>query len=159
MIYLGADHRGYHLKEKIKAWFQQWNLPFEDLGNQELDLKDDYPDFAARVAKKVVQYEREAVGIVICGSGVGVDVVANKFSKIRCGLGFSSQQIRKAVQDDDINILALPADFLSDKKAKKIVEIFLKTEFGQEKDQKRRLKKIKKIEQENFKKQLMFKNF
>jgi len=142
MIYLGADHRGFHLKEKIKLWLQQWGFPFEDLGNHRLDLKDDYPDFAAQVARKVSQHEQEAVGVVICGSGVGVDIVANKFAKIRCGLGFSAQQIKSARQDDDINMLALPADFLSHKKAKKILKMFLKTEFDDQKDHRRRIKKI-----------------
>ncbi len=142
MIYLAADHHGFHLKEEIRLWLQQWGFPFEDLGNQELNEDDDYPDFAIKAAEKVSQHEAEAVGIVVCGSGVGVDVVCNKFSQIRCGLGFSAQQIKTAREDDDINILALPADFLSHKKAKKIVEMFLKTEFGQ---QERHLKRIEKI--------------
>jgi len=147
MIYLGADHRGYHLKEKIKYWLSQWNFPFEDLGNNKLDLGDDYPDFATAVAKKVSLHEQEAVGIVICGSGVGVDLVANKFSKIRCALGFSAQQVKMARGNDDVNMLALPADFLSDKKAKKIVEMFLKTDFEREE---KNLRRIKKIEQLSF---------
>jgi len=148
MIYLSADHRGYYLKEKIKLWLKQWDLPFEDLGNNKLDPEDDYPDFAAKVAEKVSRY-KEAVGIVICGSGVGVDIVANKFPKIRCGLGFSSQQIKLARKDDDINILSLPADFLSYKKAQKIVKVFLNTEFNQGKNYTRRIEKINKIEQKN----------
>jgi len=149
MIFVGTDHRGYHLKEQVKLWLRQWGLPFEDLGNNELDEEDDYPDFAAKVAEKVSSHEQESVGIVICGSGVGVDVVANKFSKIRCGLGFSAQQIKFARKDDDINILALPADFLSYKKAKKIVAVFLQAEFEGEEKQKRRIKKIIEIEKKN----------
>lgn len=145
MIYLGADHRGYYLREKVKLWLSQWNLPFEDLGNKERDENDDYPDFAVAVAKKVSEHEQEAVGIVICGSGIGVDVVANKFPRIRCGLGFSAQQVKVAREHDDINILALPADFLSDKKAKKIIEIFLKTEFDSEKNHQRRIEKINRV--------------
>ena len=145
MVFLGADHRGFHLKEKVKLWLRQWGVEFEDLGNTELDPEDDYSDFAARVAEKVSTYESESVGIVICGSGVGVDMVANKFPLIRCGLGFSSQQIRMARQDDDINVLALPADFLSYKKARKIVETFLKTEFVGEPKHRRRIEKIAKI--------------
>ncbi len=145
MIYLAADHRGYHLKEKIKYWLSQWQFPFEDLGNRKFDPNDDYPDFAAAVAKKVCLHKQEAVGIVICGSGVGVDIVANKFPKIRCGLGFSAQQIKLAREDDDINVLALPANFLSDKKAKKIVEMFLKIEFEKKEKNLRRIKKIENV--------------
>ncbi|MBL7078154.1 RpiB/LacA/LacB family sugar-phosphate isomerase [Candidatus Shapirobacteria bacterium] len=142
MVYLGADHLGWHLKEKIAHWLRAWNFPFEDLGNKELDEEDDYPDWAARVAQKVSKHEKEAVGIVVCGSGVGADIVANKFPKIRCGLGFGAAQIKSARADDDINVLALPADFLSDKKAKKIVEAFLQTEFEGAERQKRRISKV-----------------
>ncbi|MCD6225936.1 RpiB/LacA/LacB family sugar-phosphate isomerase [bacterium] len=145
MIYLGADHRGFYLKEKIKTWLREWGLPFEDLGNTRWEEKDDYPDFAAAVAEKVSQHEKEAVGIVICGSGVGVDIVANRFPLIRCGLGFSAQQIKAARRDDDINMLALPADFLSYKRAKKIVAVFLKEEFDGAPHHLRRLKKIEKL--------------
>jgi len=146
MIFLGSDHRGYHLKEQIVLWLRQWSLDFEDLGNNELDESDDYVDFATKVAKKVSAHEKESVGIVICGSGVGVDITVNKFFKIRGGLGFSSQQIKMARRDDDVNILALPADFLSYRKAKKIVEVFLKTEFDKNTGHARRIKKILKIE-------------
>jgi len=150
MVYLGADHRGWHLKEKVKHWLRQWGFPFEDLGNFELEEGDDYPDWAKLVAVKVSKYGKESVGVIVCGSGIGVDIVANKFFKIRCGLGFSAQQIRAARSDDDINILALPADFLSDKRAKKIIKMFLKTEFGGQGKSKRRIEKILKIEK-NFK--------
>lgn len=146
MIFLGADHRGYHLKKRVVFWLGQFCLDFEDLGNNKLDEDDDYVDFAAKVAKKVSAHEQESVGIVICGSGVGVDVTANKFSKIRCGLGFSPQQIRAAREDDDINVLALPADFLSYKKAKKIVEVFLKTEFDRNKKHTERIENILELE-------------
>lgn len=148
MIYLGADHRGFYLKEKIKKWLREWNLPFEDLGNHSYQRDDDYPQFAAAVARRVSQHEQEAVGIVICGSGVGVDIVANRFPLIRCGLGFSAAQIRAARRDDDINILALPADFLSEKRAKKIVMTFLQEEFDKDPAHQRRIEEIEKVVKE-----------
>jgi RpiB/LacA/LacB family sugar-phosphate isomerase len=142
MIYLGADHRGFLLKEKISFWIQQWGFPFEDLGAESLNEKDDYPDIASRVALKVSKNESESVGILVCGSGVGVDIVANKFPKVRSVLGFSAQQVKSARQEDDVNTLCLPADFLSDKKAQKIITMFLKEEFLGEEKYKRRIEKI-----------------
>lgn len=147
MIYLGADHRGFILKEKIVLWVQQWGFPFEDLGAVSFDEEDDYPDVAVLVAQKVSLHEKESVGILVCGSGVGVSVVANKFPLIRAVLGFSSQQVKFAREEDDVNLLSLPADFLSDKKAQKIIGMFLKTEFLKEEKYTRRIKKILDIEE------------
>ncbi len=147
MIYLGADHRGFILKEKIELWVQQWGFPFKDLGSSSFEEEDDYPDIAVLVAQKVSLHEKESVGILVCGSGVGVSVVANKFPLIRAVLGFSSQQVKSAREEDDVNLLSLPADFLSDKKAQKIVGMFLKTEFLKEEKYQRRIDKIIAIEQ------------
>jgi RpiB/LacA/LacB family sugar-phosphate isomerase len=146
MIYLGADHRGFLLKGKISLWIQQWGFPLEDLGSRDLVEEDDYPDIASLVAEKVSDHEKESVGILVCGSGVGVDVVANKFPKVRSVLGFSAQQVKAARQEDDVNILCLPADFLSDKKAQKIVAMFLKEDFLEESKYKRRIEKILSLE-------------
>jgi len=139
MIYIAADHRGYNLKEKIKQWLVEWGHEYEDLGNDHFDPEDDYPDFAKRVAKKMGGSNK---GIVICGSGVGVDIVANRFCGVRCGLGFLPEQIKKAKEDDDINCLALAADFLEEEKAKEIVKTFLETKFLKEE---RKIKRIEKI--------------
>jgi ribose 5-phosphate isomerase B len=139
MIYLGADHRGFQLKEKIKNWLAEGNYEFEDLGNDRFDPEDDYPDFAKKVAKKLGRSDK---GIVICGSGVGVDIVANRFPELRCGLGFLPEQIKKAREDDDINCLALAADFLEEKVAKEIIKTFLETPFSSQENKIRRLKKI-----------------
>lgn len=140
MIYLAADHRGFELKEKIKKWLDEWGEEFRDLGNDHYDPEDDYPDFATAVAKRVE--EKKAMGIVICGSGVGVSIVANRFPGIRCGLGFSVEQIRKAREDDDINCLALAVDFTDEEEVEKIIEAFLKTKFSGQEKKKRRIKKI-----------------
>ena len=146
MIYLGADHRGYNLKEKVKQWLTEWNLEFVDLGNDRLDLEDDYPTFAAAVAKEIsnIKSQISNFGILICGSGVGVDIVANRHSGVRCGLGFSVEQIKKAREDDDINCLAIAADFTDEETAKNIVKTFLETEFSGEERKRRRIDKIEK---------------
>ncbi len=155
MIYLGSDHRGFHLKEKIKQWLKEWarlaegeprqDYEFEDLGNMVLEPDDDYPDFALVVGERVMREigeEKENKGIVICGSGVGVDIVANKVKGVRCGLGFDSGQIKLAREHDNINCLALPADYLDGEQAKEIVKMFLETKFSEEEKYKRRIKKM-----------------
>lgn len=148
MIYLGADHRGYELKEKVKKWLKNWQHEFEDLGNDHLDAEDDYPDFAIKVAKKISKGKKGNkgdMGILTCGSGVGMDIIANRFKSVRCGLGLSPQQIRIAKRDDDLNCLSLAADFVSEDEAKRIIEMFLETKFAGGEKYGRRIKKIEKI--------------
>jgi ribose 5-phosphate isomerase B len=143
MIYLGADHNGYELKESMKLWLKDKKYEFIDLGNGALDNEDDYPDFAIKVVKKLKK--QGDLGILFCGSGVGMDITANRFSWVRCGLGFTPQQARIAKRDDNINCLALPADFSTEIEARSIIEMFLETRFSENEKYLRRLKKIEKI--------------
>lgn len=143
MLYIGADHRGYNLKEKIKHWLSEWSLDYEDVGAFKLNENDDFTDFAKKVAQDIGGNDK---GIVICGSGVGVDEVANKFKGVRSGLAINEEQIRAARNDDDINVLALAADYTSEEDAKKIVSVFLETEFSGEEKYARRVKEIDKLE-------------
>lgn len=140
MIYIGADHRGFELKEKLVNWLKTCRYEVEDLGNNVLDSEDDYPDFAKKVAKKIKK--ESDLGILICGSGAGMDIVANKFPGVRCGTGFNSQQIRIAKRDDGLNCLSLPADYISLDEAKAIVSMFLETKFANSGKYLRRVKKI-----------------
>ena len=145
MIYLGADHRGFQLKGKIKAYLGEQGLEYQDFGNDHLDAEDDYPDFAKEVAMRVmgeIREMRENRGIVICGSGVGVSITANKVPGIRCGLGFNMDQVKQAREHDDINCLALPADFIGEEEALDIVDVFLKTPFDNQEKHRRRIEKI-----------------
>ncbi|MBM3209458.1 RpiB/LacA/LacB family sugar-phosphate isomerase [Candidatus Shapirobacteria bacterium] len=144
MIYLGSDHRGYQLKEKIKEWLTGWGYEYEDLGNERYEPEDDYPEFATKVAKGVLR-ELGDLGILICGSGIGISIVANRFAGVRCGLGFSEEQIRRGRKEDDINCLALPADFVNDDEARQIVRAFLETKFLGEEKYKRRIREITNI--------------
>lgn len=146
VIYLGADHRGFRLKELLKSYVHNQGYEVFDLGANRYDEKDDYPDFAAIVARKVSVDPELSRGILVCGSGVGVDVAANKFKNVRCALALSTDQIYSARHDDDVNVLALAADYTSDEDAKKIAEIFLATKFGREEKYQRRLGKISDIE-------------
>lgn len=147
MIYIGADHRGFALKEVIKTFLKDKKIEFEDVGNLVYNPEDDYPDWALAVARAVAKdIGHSAKGIVICGSGVGVDIVANKVKGIRCGLGFDGKQVKMARENDDINCLALAADFIDEEKAENLIEIFLETPFSGEEKHKRRVEKIRSYE-------------
>ena len=148
-VYLGADHRGFKLKEELRVWLLENKISVEDLGAFKYNQDDDYPLFAQAVAKNVaadLEKNIGARGIVICGSGVGVDIVANKVDHIRSGLAVSAKQVEEAREDDDINVLAIPSDFVSGEEAKKIIKIFLKTKFSKEERKIRRLGEIEEIE-------------
>ncbi|MBI3981029.1 RpiB/LacA/LacB family sugar-phosphate isomerase [Candidatus Microgenomates bacterium] len=147
MLYLGSDHRGFALKEEIKKFLSKKNILYQDLGNKILDPEDDFVDFASLVAQKV-QTEKEARGIVICGSGVGVCIAANKYKNIRCGIATTKEMVHSAREHDDINILALSADILSVEQVQEIVEEFLNTPFSSAEKYSRRIEKINKIEEQ-----------
>lgn len=140
-IYLGADHRGYQLKADLTSWLREQGHQVEDLGNTEYDPDDDFPDFAFPVAEKVAA-QPESRGIVICGSGVGVSVAANKVAGIRSVLALTPQVARLARRDDDINVLALASDLTDVDQAKEVVTAFLSTAFDDTPRRRRRLEKI-----------------
>jgi len=146
IIYIGADHRGFKLKETLKAYLVSSGYTVHDVGNDHYDENDDYPDFAVKVAEKVSGDLSNSKGILLCASGVGVDMVANKFSGLRSALIFSPDQAYMSRNDDDVNILSLPAAYLSDEGAKKIVSVWLQTPFSGDERHKRRLNKIKQLE-------------
>ncbi len=147
-IYLGADHRGYFLKEKIAKWLFEWKYDYLDIGAQNLDLRDDYTKYAPEVASLVAS-TKGGRGIVLCGSGVGVDVVVNKFDGIRASIGICFEQVRAGRNDDNMNILVIAADYTDEYEAKDMVKAFLETKFGGKERYKRRLKEIGKIEANN----------
>lgn len=148
MLYLGADHRGYYLKETIKEFLNSKKIEFKDLGNSVYDKNDDYPDFAELVAKKVSQKPKDNLGILICGFGQGVCIVANRYSQVRAALCLSSWMAQKARQDVAINILCLAADLTDPQTSFRIIKAFLKTEASQDERYQRRLKKIVQIEKQ-----------
>lgn len=145
MIYIGADHRGFELKEKIKNWLSEWGYGYEDTGAFLYDKNDDYPDFAKNVAEKVLQ-SPDSRGILICGSGVGVAIAANKIKNVRAGTAINAKQIKDSISDEDTNVLAVSADYISENEAKEIVKSFLETKFSGEERHVRRINKIKEIE-------------
>lgn len=147
-VYIGSDHRGFYLKEHIKPWLAHWGYEFEDVGAIILDPDDDYTNYARVVALKV-QDDKKARGILLCGSGVGVEIVANKFDGVRAGIGKTADQVKAGRHDDDMNVLVLASDFTKENEAKNMIEVFLKENSGNAKRFKKRLDDIKKIEDNN----------
>ena len=148
-VFVGTDHRGFKLAEELYLWLLGQHISVKNVGADSLDPNDDYVDYAKEVAHTVVndiKLGRISRGIVLCGSGVGVDIVANKISGIRCGLGINPEQVKSAREDDDINVLALAADHTTEKQAKEMIKIFLETPFSGEERHKRRIDKIKQLE-------------
>lgn len=144
VIYLGADHRGFALKEEVKKYLEQQGYEFRDLGNVTYEPDDDYPDFAFPVAHQVADNQEQGhFGIVICGSAVGACIAANKVVGARAGIGFSVEATAAGRADDDMNVLCLSADYTDREQVYDIVETFLTTDFSGEERHQRRLDKIK----------------
>lgn len=147
-VFLGADHRGYLLKEKIATWLFDLDYKFEDLGADYLDPKDDYTKYAEKAASMVTSNEN-SLGVLVCGSGIGIEVVANKFDGVRAGIGKNAEQVRAGRNDDDMNILVIAADYTKEKEAKEMLTAFLETKFSGKARYERRLEEINKIEANN----------
>ena len=150
MIYLGADHGGFKLKEKIKQWLSEWKLPYEDLGAHKLDPEDDYPQFAFTVAEKVAQaddmtqaWKKRAKGVLVCRSAAGVVIAANKIKDIRAVAVTDLKSAKHSREHNDANVLGLSGDWMSEAQAKDIVKVWLDTEFSHEKRHERRVDQIR----------------
>ncbi len=143
MVLIASDHRGFQLKEKIKGFLGRERMSFEDLGTYSTEPAD-YPDFASLVVRKVAK-SKNARGILICGTGIGMSIAANKCRGIRAALCNSSLAAKMARQHNDANVLCIGADFVSEKSAKKIVKAFLSTAFSGEARHKRRIAKIARL--------------
>ncbi|MBU1071240.1 RpiB/LacA/LacB family sugar-phosphate isomerase [Patescibacteria group bacterium] len=141
-IILGADHGGWRMKEEIKRWLKNEGHEVLDRGAFEKDDNDDYVDFAVLVAKEL-EKNSKAKGILFCRNGFGMVIAANRFSWVRCGLGFDKGAVERGRMDDDINCLAIPADYVDLKKVKEMIGVFLKTKFSEEERYKRRLDKLR----------------
>ncbi len=145
-IAISADHGGYLLKaEMIKVLADAGHEPI-DLGAHDYDAKDDYPDFAY-AAGRAVQSDQAERGIVICGSGVGACVAANKMKGIRAGVCHDTYSAHQGVEHDDMNVLCLGARVIGSELAREIVLAFVNAKFSGEERHQRRLNKVLRIEQ------------
>lgn len=144
MLYLGADHRGYYLKEAIKKFLNSRKIEFKDLGNLKYEKDDDYPDFAQLVAKAIQKNPVENQGILICGTGIGMCIAANRFKKVRAALALSGFMAKKAKEEDGANVLCLASDVTDESTAFRIIDQWLNANFSNLERHKRRIEKIDK---------------
>ena len=143
-IFLGADHDGWALKEKIKLSLQAQGYKVSDQGNLKHEVDDDYPDYAKRVAL-MMEKNKDSRGILFCDSGQGMLMAANRFKHLRAGFGQSEASIKQARADEDINVLCLMTKNLSFKKAESLLKSFLNSEFSKASRHKRRIQKLNKL--------------
>lgn len=139
-VIVASDHAGYKLKEKIIKYLRGKKIEYQDLGTDSPNSVD-YPDYAIRVAEKVAR-SRNTRGILVCGTGTGMTIAANKVKGIRAVAAYDSYSAKMSRIDNDSNVLGLRGRFFPYEKVKKIISIWLNTPFSEEERHKRRLKKI-----------------
>lgn len=140
MIFIASDHGGYELKNKIFDYLEDGGIKVADLGPFRMRPGDDYPDFVKPLISKVLSGP-DNKGILICRNGVGVCMMANKSKGIRAGLSWNIKHAVSSRNDDNTNILCLPADYIFEEEALKTVEAWLNTPFSKEQRFTRRLTK------------------
>ena len=138
-IFISSDHAGYKLKEEIKLYLSKKGISYDDMGPYNID-RVDYPDYAHKVAKKV-KTNKNNVGILVCGSGMGMNIAANRHKNIRAAQCFNLKSTKLSRLHNDANIITLGSRVLSKRLALSCVIAFLNTKF----EGGRHLKRIKKI--------------
>lgn len=141
-IYIGSDHAGFELKQDIKTYLEMMSLDIEDVGVFSAKTTD-YPDIA-KIAAKKIQRGHNVVGILICGTGIGMSMAANRFKGVRAAECTSEIMAEFSRRHNDANILCLGSRILNQVLAKQIVKRFLETEFEAEDRHKRRIRKMDK---------------
>jgi ribose 5-phosphate isomerase B len=144
-VSIACDHGGFELKLKMVEWLKNNNYIVIDLGNEIYNIDDDYPDFAERVSRHIVSGNSEK-GIVICGSGVGACIAANKIDNVRASVCHDTYSARQGVEHDNMNILCLGARIIGEELAKELINAFLGATFINKPRYKKRLEKIKNLE-------------
>ena len=138
-IFISSDHAGFKLKETIKDYLSNKKIKFMDLGPFD-NSRVDYPDYAHKVARKV-KVNKSNVGILVCGSGTGMNIAANKHKNVRAAQCFNLKSTKLSRLHNDANIITLGSRLISKKNALKLISVFLNTKF----DGGRHLKRVKKI--------------
>lgn len=141
IVALGSDHGGFPLKRTLAEAIRAAGHGVLDCGAQSLEPEDDYPDFTAAVAHAVLDGRAER-GVVVCGSGVGAAIAANKFPGIRASLCHDTFSARQGVEDDAMNVLALGARIIGPSLAEELVRAFLGATFSNAERHRRRLEKV-----------------
>ena len=144
-IYFGTDHGGFELKEKIKVWLGELGYTIEDLGANSLVPIDDYPEYAFAVANKVsldILAGKDSVGILLCRSGGGMVIAANKVKGIRAVSIWDTRSANHAKEHNDANVISISTDWTTKDQAKKMISVFLETSFSGAERHVRRINKI-----------------
>jgi ribose 5-phosphate isomerase B len=147
-IILAADHRGIELKDALKTHLAANGHDVDDVGAHAIDANDDYPDFGYPAAQMVAAAPGSK-GIFICGSGMGMDIVANKVKGIRATVAYSKEGAVHGASHDGVNVITLASDVVGIDEAKEIVDAFLATRLMQEEKYARRIQKITTIEDQH----------
>lgn len=146
MVFIGADHAGFVLKEEVRQWLGEWDEPFEDVGAHALDPNDDYPDYAFAVAERVAASPDRHRGILMCGSGQGICIAANKVRGVRAVAIDDPEQARLAREHGDTNVICLSSWRNAPEQLREVLRTWLATPFSNEERHARRLKKIEEYE-------------
>ncbi len=151
MIYIGSDHAGYGLKERIKRLFDERGLQYEDVGAYS-DASTDYPTYAFAVAEKVGASSLaggEDIGVLACGSGVGMAIASNKVKGVRAALATTEYMGRQSREHDNANVLVLAGRVMDEPTAVKVAEAFLDASFSTDERHRRRVKMITDYEEKH----------
>jgi RpiB/LacA/LacB family sugar-phosphate isomerase len=143
-IAVGSDHAGYPLKEHLASWLAESGHAVYDLGTHSADPVD-YPDYAAAVAKAVLDGRADR-GVIVCGSGAGAAIAANKLQGIRAAVAHDSYTAHQMVEHDDVNVLALGSRVVGEALAEDLVKTFIDAKFSRDDRHVRRLDKIRALE-------------
>lgn len=144
-IAIGADHAGFMMKEELAAQIRKLGHDLLDVGARHSDPSDDYPDFAEAVGKAIIEGKAER-GVLICGSGVGVSVAANKMPGIRAAVCHDAYSAHQGVEHDNMNVLVLGSRIIGPELAHELVRTYLAARFSGEERHRRRLAKVDDIE-------------
>ena len=144
-IAVGADHNGYALKKTMADLLRSLGHEVSDVGAHAIDPEDDYPDFAGALARTVASGEAER-GVMVCGSGVGASVAANKVRGVRAAVCHDTYSAHQGVEHDDMNVLCLGARIVGEEVAREAVQAFVSATFSGEERHRRRLEKVLAIE-------------
>lgn len=144
-VYIGSDHTGFPLKKEVEKYLKEAGYFIRDLGSYQFDPKDDFPDYAKEVCKRVAK-DDSGRAILICGTGQGMVIAANKINGVRAAVCWNKEMARQAREHLDTNVLCLGANYLDARRAKGIIKIFLRTKLSREERYSRRIKKIRELE-------------
>lgn len=147
-IAVGADHAGYHLKNIILELLDSMKHEIVDVGAHSFDPSDDYPDFSVILARKIASGDADR-GIMVCGSGVGASVTANKIDGVRAAICHDIYSAHQGVEHDDMNVLCIGAKIVGEEIVKELIPVFLSAKFSGEERHQRRLSKVLEIEANN----------